>query len=69
MTNNEAVTIINPDRRRMALLQIKYRLQVEIKTGMTFSGGSTLQVARRFGYAGPRSKAKALAWAEAELAS
>ena len=69
MTNNDSFIITKPDRRRIALAQLKARLRIEIRTGMKASsrGPSTLAYCRQWGYEGPNRKEQALAWAIAEL--
>lgn len=73
MTNNThtIITDITGDKRRnLALVHLKHRLRLEIKTGMKAShGASTLSFCYGWGYTGPKSKAKALAWVEKELKS
>lgn len=74
MTNNNDIIILNPDRRRMALINLKGRLKLEIRTGMKAmsKGASTLSYCQQWGYEGPMkgstAKPKALEWAEQELA-
>lgn len=68
MTNNEGFIIINPDRRKLALITLKHRLKLEIETGMNSSGRvSLIQAATRWGYEGPKSKKKCLAWVLEQL--
>lgn len=68
-TDSSGFIIHNPDRRRIALVSLKGRLNFEIKTGMkATSRGSTLQHCEGWGYTGPKRKDKALVWVEAEIA-
>lgn len=71
MTNHTIITDITADKRRhLALIHLKHRLRLELKTGLKASHGvSTLSYCSGWGYTGPRSKAKALAWVEEELKS
>ena len=57
----------NPDRNLFALLNLKYRLNIEITTGLKHSRGSTINAARNWGYKGPQRKASALVWVEQRL--
>jgi len=61
--------ILKPDRRRIALAQLRGRLRIEIKTGLKASsrGPSTLALCKEWGYEGPNRKDKALDWTLAEL--
>jgi len=74
MTNNTEPTIItNIDetkRRQLALVTLKARLKLELKSGLRASsrGPSTMMSCRSWGYRGPKDKAKAIAWCEEELA-
>ena len=71
MTNNtEGFIIRRPDRRRIALAQLKGRLFIELRTGLKASsrGPSTLALCREWGYEGPNRKEAALRWARDELA-
>lgn len=68
MTNNNDIIILNPDRRRLALITLKARLKLEIETGMNSSGRiSLVQTCAKWGYDGPKSKKKCLAWVISEL--
>lgn len=70
MTNNDIIlTNITAEKRRtLALIHLKHRLRLEIKTGMKAShGASTLSYCRAWGYEGPNRKEKALAWVESQL--
>jgi hypothetical protein len=67
MTNNDII-LINPDRRQMALITLKHRLKLEIETGMSSSGRvSLIQACQNWGYEGPKSKKKCLAWVLEQL--
>lgn len=67
-TDSSGFIIHNPDRRRLALVSLKGRLNFEIKTGMkATSRGSTLQHCIGWGYDGPKRKDKALVWVTQEL--
>ena len=69
-TLSAPIELIRPDRRRIALAQLRGRLRIEINTGMRASsrGPSTLTYCYEWGYDGPRRKDKALEWVNAELA-
>jgi len=70
MTNHTdtIITDITPEKRRhLALIHLKHRLRLEIKTGLKAShGASTLSYAKGWGFEG-RTKTQALAWVEKEL--
>lgn len=63
MTNILITDITGDKRRRFALMVIRGRLQIEIKTGMRYSNRlSTITAARGWGYEGPNRKQKCLDW-------
>lgn len=73
MTNtNEGfiITDITPAKRRvLALVTLKHRLRLEIETGLsTSSRGGLIAACEGWGYEGPKSKKKALAWVLEQLA-
>lgn len=57
------------NRRQIALLVLRSRTRLEIKTGMPFSnrGPSYIQAARDWGYEGKQTRAAVLAWLDLEL--
>lgn len=63
------ITDITGDKRRhLALITLRSRLKLEIRTGMASSRGVSLILSSRsWGYKGPKSKKAALAWVESEL--
>lgn len=71
MTNQEPTIITNitgDKRRHLALISLRSRLKLEIKTGMASSRGVSLILSSRsWGYKGPKSKKAALEWVEEEL--
>ena len=66
---NGGCVVTNPDRRLMALLVLKGRLNIEINTGLKFSRGSTITAARGWGYDGPNRKKACLNWVLDETSS
>ena len=65
--SNAGVTIMNPNRRMFALISLKARLNIEIKTGLKHSRGSTITVARAWGYNGVTRKKACLEWVLTEI--
>ncbi len=73
MTNTNNATgsfiIVEPNRRMLAMVTLKHRLKLEIETGLNTSSRMTLIGAcEGWGYTGPKSKKKALAWVLEQLA-
>ena len=64
---DSSVTITNPNRRMFALLTLKARLNIEIMTGLKHSYGSTINVARAWGYTGVTRKKACLEWVLNEI--
>ena len=65
--SNSGVTITNPNRRMFALLSLKGRLNIEVMTGLKHSRGSTITVARAWGYNGVTRKKACLEWVLNEI--
>jgi hypothetical protein len=64
---NGDIIVTNPKPHLFALMTLKARLNLEIRTGLQHSRGSTITSARGWGYEGPNRKQACLAWVINEL--
>jgi len=64
---NGDIMVTNPKPHLFALMTLKARLNMEIRSGLKHSRGSTITSARGWGYEGPNRKQACLAWVKNEL--